>query len=420
MRRRQDSLFSEGDLSSLMFNLPQMVEQQVNKIEQDQFLATPEEDLVRHVTSSLTMEPLAIYEDRTTQRAQETRVDVSRDTTRSFLPHSSRTVAGVEVVINLPFTGDIRLWKISPNSVYLAPRPHGQVVGDGVQMVFAFPSDESPERAKRHVDENLQYIREALAAQRQILDQYHAQMPKTVLSVIAGRRGRLARNNGILQALNIPLHPRAGVPVIAPLQVNKRIVTPLPPPPQGGFKPEPGISDAVFENILTIIRHQGRTYEATPATFAKLNEEELRDVVLANLNSFFEGAATGETFRGAGKTDLRIEAEDRAAFVGECKVWKGGEQLLAAVDQLLGYLTWRDCKAAIILYNKHNKGFADIQAQIPAVMIRHPRFMKPADLPHAGEWRFILRSKDDDARLVHCHVFAFNLFAPSAQDSASQ
>lgn len=414
MPRRQDRLFSEGDLSNLTHNVPQMVDQQVNSIGKDQFLATPDDDLVRFVVNALTMEPLAIFEDRMTSRSQEARVDVSLDSSRVFWGDGPRTVAGIEVVVNLPFTGDPRLWKISPSSVYLTPRPHGQPVDNGLQMVFEFPSDEPPERAKRRVDENLQYLREALKAQRQVLDQFHSQIPQIARNSIAGRRNRLTRNDGILQALNIPLHHRPGAPTIAPIQVNKRFVTPLPPPPQGGFKPEPGISDEVFENILTIIRHQGRTYEATPATFAKLDEEELRDVALANLNGHFQGAATGETFRGAGKTDIRIEANDRAAFVGECKVWKGGEQLLAAVDQLLSYLTWRDCKAAIILYNKHNKGFAEIQTQIPALIAKHPRFMKQVTIPHAGEWRFILRSKDDDARLVHCHIFAFNILAPGA------
>jgi hypothetical protein len=28
----------------------------------------------------------------------------------------------------------------------------------------------------------------------------------------------------------------------------------------------------------------------------------------------------------------------------------------------------------------------------------------------AGEWRIIIRSKEDDARLIHMHVFLFNLY----------
>jgi hypothetical protein len=73
-------------------------------------------------------------------------------------------------------------------------------------------------------------------------------------------------------------------------------------------------------NILTIIRHDGRTFEATPKTYAVHDEEELRDIIRAHLNGHYKGDATGETFRRAGKTDLRIEAESRTAFVAECKV----------------------------------------------------------------------------------------------------
>ena len=74
-------------------------------------------------------------------------------------------------------------------------------------------------------------------------------------------------------------------------------------------------------------------------------------MVLAQLNGHFKGAATGEAFRGKGKTDIRIEQDDRAAFVGECKNWNGETGATKAIDQLLGYLTWRDGKAALIVFN---------------------------------------------------------------------
>ena len=422
MPRIQDSLFSEGDLSNLASGCPQMVEQEVNKIGSDQLLSTPEDDLVRYIVDTLTMEPITIYEDRMTiHPPQEVQVDVSGAQNRHFWGPGPYTVPGVRVTVTLPFTGDTRLWKIAPDNPpgpFIISRPYGNVISyDGhtgaVEMAFEMPSDENTSKAKQYLETNLNYMREALKAQHQILNDYHNRLPKAARDCIVARRNRLTKNNDILKALNIPIQARPGAPIIEPLPIRKRIITPLPPPPRSGYQPEPGISDEVFENILAVIRHEGRTYEATPLTFAVHDEEELRDILLAHLNGHFQGQATGETFRRSGKTDIRIEDQNRAAFIGECKVWRGTEELLKAIDQLLSYLTWRDCKASLIIFNKHNKGFAEIQKQIPQALAQHSRFMKQVSTAPAGEWRFVLRSQDDDARLVHCHVFAFNLFTES-------
>jgi hypothetical protein len=63
-------------------------------------------------------------------------------------------------------------------------------------------------------------------------------------------------------------------------------------------------------------------------------------------NGVFKGQATGETFNFQGKTDILIRVEGKNVFIAECKFWKGEKALLATLDQLLSYLSWRDTKAA--------------------------------------------------------------------------
>ncbi|MDD2467824.1 MAG: hypothetical protein PHI97_27920 [Desulfobulbus sp.] len=143
---------------------------------------------------------------------------------------------------------------------------------------------------------------------------------------------------------------------------------------------------------------------------AKHGEEELRDFILAHLNTHYEGQATGETFRKKGKTDIRIEQENRAAFVAECKVWRGPKGVTEAVGQLLGYLTWRDCKASLVFFNTQNAGFKEIQDKLPEALKTHPRFHGELKANEPGEWRFRFMSEGDDNRYVILHVFLFDLF----------
>lgn len=165
-----------------------------------------------------------------------------------------------------------------------------------------------------------------------------------------------------------------------------------------------------YDQILDIIRHAGATYEVTPATYKDLEEESLRDILLSHLNGRFQGKATGETFRKEGKTDIRIEYENRAAFVAECKIWHGDKKVLETVDQLLGYLTWRDEKTCIIIFNKEVAGFSSIQQKVPSIFESHPNYIRCTDSGKTGEWRYVFKSKDDADRQITVHVFLFNLY----------
>ncbi|OFW26869.1 MAG: hypothetical protein A3H27_01150 [Acidobacteria bacterium RIFCSPLOWO2_02_FULL_59_13] len=412
----RELLFYEGDLGEALRQHAQKVQQKVDSIPQDQFLASPDDTLVQHVLPEFIIEPLTIYEDRMVMDQQETKVDVSRDFDRNpFRDRGPIHVSGIAVTISIPYTGDHGLWKLKPSTWRTTfPRasvePPGQDGVGYVRMRASQPSDTGPERLKQFVDSTLGDIRFYLDNQRRQIDQENQTVERRVRDAIQARRTRLERHTGITRALNIPLRPREGVPPLEPLPIKRKLVRPLPPPPKGGFKPEPGIQDADYEHILSVIRHEGRTFEATPRTYSVHDEEGLRDIILAHLNGHYEGGATGETFRRKGKTDIRIEDAERAAFVAECKVWRGAKDLSAACDQLMGYLTWRDCKAALLIFNKQNAKFSELLDKVPQTLQSHPLFLKSLSNPVAGEWRCLFRSKEDEARLLTVHVFAFNLY----------
>jgi hypothetical protein len=411
----QEHLFYEGDLSNITRVLPEQVRKKVDEISKDQFLNTPEDDLVSHCIEALQIEPLTIYKDRMEQEHSETKVDVSGDFRRATRGHGPCYISGIQITVSLPFTGDPSLWRISPHDLFMSPRPLGRIISRQansglVYMIFEFPTDEQADQIRKRVGENLRYLENCIDRQSQEIDKHNSMLPDAARQAINARRNRIQQHDKIAQILDIPLKRKPGAPEIAPLLMRKKIITQLPPPPIGGFKAEPGIIDNVYVDILKILRHEGRTWESTPKTYFVHPEEELRDMLLAHLNGHYEGAATGETFRMSGKTDIRIEDSSRAAFITECKIWEGSKKLNDGIDQLLGYLTWRDCKTAFLVINKHNANFSDLLFKIPEVFKNHSRKMKEVEVPESGEWRFVFRSKDDDSRLFYIHVFAFNLY----------
>ena len=198
--------------------------------------------------------------------------------------------------------------------------------------------------------------------------------------------------------------------------MRQKITKPLPVVEQKGAKPEPGITDENYERILSLIRHMGRTMEGTPMTFSQLSEESLRDVFLASLNAIYEGGATGETFRKRGKADICIEDKQRAAFIAECKIWKGKAEFLKGIDQLFGYLLWRDCRTSIVIFNKHNVRFSDLLSKVPTIVTGHDRYVSEAEVnAENGEWRYLFVA-EDPSRKIRVHIFVFNLFVDTESE----
>lgn len=84
-------------------------------------------------------------------------------------------------------------------------------------------------------------------------------------------------------------------------------------------------------------------------------------------NGQFEGRATAETFRGSGSTDILFVENDRSVFIAECKFWKGPASLTGTLEQLLDYATWRDAKAALLIFSR-NKDFSQVLAEVPETL----------------------------------------------------
>lgn len=414
---RDDHLFATGDLAEALRAQTQRVAEVVNQIPQDKFLASTDQQLVENVVSNLEVEPLVLHEDHAEMDQQEAELDVSGDPNRDwgFRGRSGPLmVPATRVTITIPFTGDKTLWELRPSSWY-PTSPIAQIIQrkedpPGALVITITKSHDAPQdEFKNDCDLVLKDIRLYLDNQKTDVDQFNTALPGKIQDAITARRKRIGKHEGLSEILDIPLKRKAGAPPIQPIKVEKKIIRPLPAP-KPGLKPEPGIDQELYDNILTIIRHEGRTYETTPATFSKLDEEELRDVILAHLNGHFEGGATGETFRKHGKTDIRIEDNDRAAFIGECKLWRGPKELLAAVDQLLGYLTWRDCKASLIIFNKNIKGFTKLLETVPESLTQHRLFEKDLGQQDEGEWRHIFRSSEDEERHITIHTYLFNIY----------
>ncbi len=195
---------------------------------------------------------------------------------------------------------------------------------------------------------------------------------QSIRAAHAGRKARILNDRQVEDALGIPV--RASSQARPPVPAHRSLVSLQTRVAQAGFVPEPVLADAIYEDVLQAVRAWATSLERSPATAAKLDEEELRDLLLGTLNGYWQGAAGGELFNGSGKTDILIRHNDRNAFIGECKVWHGPKAVADALDQLFSYLVWRDGKAALMMFIKTKDPSATIDA-LHAAVAAHPGYL---------------------------------------------
>ncbi len=159
------------------------------------------------------------------------------------------------------------------------------------------------------------------------------------------------------------------------------------------------MDDKEYEHILNVLRSMSLVIERSPHSFATLDEEAIRTHFLIQLNGHYEGGATGETFNASGKTDILIRIEDRNVFIAECKFWRGQKAFSEAVDQLLGYLSWRDSKCALLIFNK-TKDSSAIRQRMHETMEGHPEYRKTVKHEPNGDSKYIFVKKSDPGREI--------------------
>lgn len=408
--------FSESSRRS--FEPAGYVDNLINTVSRDQILSLPAADVIEHLFDRLRIDPLIIYHDRKLVEDFEHHARVTSQWNHdeeSFVSQFSPATDRFRILI--PFTGDCFLWSLRPAN-YVPPFPKGEIREDSdrksgtLVLDFAFTDEELDEnsvlaRVSREIETIDFYISSSTAE----VNRHNTELRQFIQRSISQRRDRALRAKGIAYKLGIPLRRNPDAPPIEPVRMERRFITPLPSPPGRPFEPEPGIENEQYEHILNVTRHGLRTFEETPQTCSKLNEEDLRNLLLANLNSHYEGDASGETFRNKGRTDIRIGARDRTAFVAECKVWRGPSGFRSTIGQLLSYLTWRDSKAAVIVFNKRNQRFTNVRSKIDQELRAHSLSKRAVDgQQREGEWRFLFQSREDKRREVTVHVFAADLF----------
>jgi hypothetical protein len=404
-----DLLFVGGDAFTVQDHQRKTAEAEIANMDGNRLLNSNIDDLVTYIVEKYRVDVPELDEANMKVHQQESQRDVSGDPRRMAYHMNSGPVhvTGTQVSVDIPFSGDSALFKIQPNTYSCAP-PRGEV-RDNI-IIFSYWSDTpNAQQIRAALDSWITELKQHLQWHHDSFGGFNNDLASMARNAITRRRDKLLANQNLVAELGIPLKrtPETNLTYVAP-EVKRKIAPKLPPATAGAFKPEPVLEEAEYQHILGVIEGMVRVMERSPKAFCNLDEEALRTQFLVPLNGHYEGQATGETFNYQGKTDILIRSGDRNIFIGECKFWNGPKTLADTINQLLGYLSWRDSKAAILLFNR-NKDLSKVLEAIPGVVWAHPNFQKEEGQQGNTRFRYAFRHKDDAAKILHLTVLVFDI-----------
>jgi hypothetical protein len=236
-------------------------------------------------------------------------------------------------------------------------------------------------------------------------------------------QSRVDWNKALLDSLNAEKRREAYVKLIAAVEFHNppglndlkaifglergdeaiKIVTP----------PDPGMAQAMYNDIIQTINRAMKSFEHKKSLYSAMGEEDIRDYLISHLEGRYASTtATREALNKSGKTDILIKHSDQTnLFVAECKFWTGQAEFTATINQLFNlYLTWRDSKAAVIIF-VDNVNITPVLATIKATIQSHPYFVRYVKDTDQSSFSYIFHFPHDPGKEVQLEVMIYH-FAP--------
>lgn len=391
-----------------MQNQEQKMFEEIDSYGGNKLLNSSPDDLADYFHEKYSIEPLELHTESIVVEVLDSKVDVSRDQSRDIRDRSKPFyIPGTQTVAELPFSGEKDLFYCQGSRFSTNP-PRGEIRGNLVKLTLSSVKPDA-EATRNSINSWITRLQNQVTWLREELVPWNASLRGKARQRIDFKRDKLLADKKFSADLGFPLKKRAGaISTYVPPEIRRK---PVPTPLPASTKPyehEPALSAEQYEHILGIIQKTAVMLERSPHAFRGMGEEQLRDQFLVPLNSHYEGQATGETFNLGGKTDILVRVKDKCVFIAECKVWRGPKGLSEAIDQLLGYTTWRDTKTAILVFNR-NRNLSAVIEQIPSIFKEHPSFKRQSSYKAESAFRFVIANRDDSNREITVTVMVFDV-----------
>ena len=393
---------------------------EINNMTDNDILTLNIDELIDYYYDKYSVSPIELYKNDISRTIEETKIEeynpfYDRYSRIEFEPMTFK-VDAYKINYKIPFVGNSNLLYLQPTRSILT-----NFHVDGVEMNYN--SDYLPtinysiklKRAELDGKEKPQEIidkkfeNEFNKYETMIgyvngdINQYNSSLRDKIIKLLNDRKEKSSNLNSLLSKINIPLKSSSNATNTTPITLAIKKEKKKYPEKHNETFEDYSIKEEDYINIKNIINQSCNSFERTASTINMLEEEQIRDLLLATLNTHYDSLATGEAFNKIGKTDIRILMKNKAAYIAECKIWHGISEFKKAISQLFGYVTWRDVKTSLIVFNKSNKNFTVLLNKVDTEINNHDLCLSCKRLA-ANNWQCTFKKNNESEEKVELNV----------------
>lgn len=403
--------FGDRPLSQYIDKRWEKINNKISGLSNEEIMANNLDILTENFYQEFFIEPLQIEEEDFSKRSiKQAQILKITDSPYYYGVSNRAVVDGIIGTFYFPFHGDSELFKYRASTFSLSGYPEITIDKGYISLKVEKSLNEMKENGAKdkllnEISIEINNVRHGANLANDDVKKFNSSLRANLLNSLEKKREKVGTFYDIAQMFEVPIEKQEFSKSHIPFE---RKIQPI------SHKYDKSsyycIEDKDYFDILDTIKHTASTYERTPASYRGMQEEDLRNTLLATLNATYKGNATGETFRKTGKTDICIEMENRSAFVAECKMWSGKAAVSEAIRQLDNYLTWRDCKTALI-YFVRRKEFIKVLESAEESLQSFEKMRKVKSIDK-NEFDCIFISESNPGQLIKLRVQLFNLYSP--------
>jgi len=396
------NLFNKYFLNQYIDSYRKSLNEKIDRLEITD--STNLDNLVERLKEEFTIYPIEIREPQPT---------APKETTRQTRNEWGQTYQQkvFEINVNIPFDGNKDLFYCHPSTSTVVYLDEGVSINSGFVAATIILVN---------LDENAYHseVSKIIGTLKSNLPRIHAEIKpwndgieNIIKQTLENRKGVVAQKFDFMEKIGLKVNPKSTEYLVPPSVIKKTIPTPVTETSKIVAKEKiPILQEEVYKDIKEVLYNVGKAIERKPSIYKDKHEEDLRDIFLLFLETRYESTSgVGEAFNKKGKTDILLKYSNDGSniFVAECKFWNGQKKLIEAIDQLLGYLTHRDTKTALIFF-VDQKEMTSIVKTIKDEITKHPNFHRYVrdSYEHSINYEFTI--PDDSKKIIQIEVMLFH------------
>jgi hypothetical protein len=360
--------------------------------------------LVEALKEEFTIYPLDVKEAKPSEP-----IETKMDSANMYGETYKKKVIKVEVII--PFAGNRDLFDCMPSTSTVVYIDRSVSIHSAHVSATILLDDLDPNQYKNALDKIIRDLTINIPRINSEIAPWNNELEQNVKQLLEQRKGVVSKKFDFMEKIGLKVNPKSNDFMIPPPVAKKTIPVPVSETSKSVKKEiVPILQEEVYKDIKEVLYNVGKAIERKPSIYLNKQEEDLRDVFLLFLETRYESTGgVGEAFNKKGKTDILLKyAKDGSnLFVAECKFWKGQKKLFEGINQLLGYLTHRDSKTALMIF-VDQKEFTSVITTLKSEIRNHKNFKRFIKDSYESSFSYEFSLPDDSQKTIQLEIMLYH------------